>query len=55
MNEDLEKLEKEFWEWFDSLPIERKKKFWYWPDDMARYFFICHKQFENKGFTKEST
>jgi hypothetical protein len=48
LEQELEKLEKEFWEWFDTLPIERKTKFWYWTDDLARYFFICHKEWENK-------
>jgi hypothetical protein len=45
--EELEKLEREFWEWFDSLPLERKEKFWYWPDDMARIFFIWQRKKSN--------
>ena len=45
--EELEKIEREFWEWFDSLPLERKEKFWYWPDDMARFFFIWQRKKSN--------
>lgn len=26
---DYEKFKKEFWLWFDQLPVSQKKRFWY--------------------------
>lgn len=43
-------FKKEFWEWFDELPIDMKKKFWYYKEDMSEtnfYFSVYAKKFEN--------
>jgi hypothetical protein len=28
-----------FWEWFDETSIDTRKKFWYYPSDMAKLHF----------------
>ena len=42
-------FKKEFWEWFDSLPKEEKKKFQIYRNDMAELYFY------NKIYSKKST
>jgi hypothetical protein len=37
----------EFWEWFDSLPLSKKKAFWNYRDDAAEmnfYFTVWEKR-----------
>lgn len=29
-----------FWEWFDGLPKQDKKRFWDYKEDMAKFFFF---------------
>ena len=32
-----------FWNWFDSLNITEKSRFWYYQNDMAKiYFYFKH-------------
>lgn len=28
-----------FWEWFDSLPLQEKKRFWYYANDAAEVYY----------------
>lgn len=37
---DDPQFKKEFWEWFDRLPVEQRKKFMYYPADMAELNFF---------------
>ena len=34
-----EKFNNAFWDWFDSLPLDLRKKFWYYPADLAKVYF----------------
>jgi hypothetical protein len=39
-------FKKEFWKWFDSLPLQRKEVFWRYKEDMAEtnfYFTVWSK------------
>lgn len=39
-------FKKEFWEWFDRLPSQKKETFWRYKDDMAEtnfYFTVWSK------------
>jgi len=36
---EYKKFKKEFWEWFDSQPIEKKRMFWNFKEDMAETNF----------------
>lgn len=29
-----------FWEWFDGLPVDQKRPFWYYPEDAADIYFF---------------
>lgn len=46
--EEYTEFKKEFWLWFDSLPISEKKKFWYFKDDMAETNFYF-RVWQNNG------
>lgn len=37
-------FKKEFWEWFDNLPPEKKNVFWRYKEDMAEtnYYFSVY-------------
>lgn len=40
---EYKKFKKLFWVWFDALPNDKKKEFWYFKQDMAEtYFFFRH-------------
>ena len=36
---DTPEFKKEFWEWFDSLPKQKRKEFQEYPADMAELYF----------------
>ena len=33
-------FKKDFWPWFDALPLRRKRAFWYYKDDMSECFYF---------------
>lgn len=37
---EADKFNNKFWEWFDDLPIDNRKKFMYYPLDMAKLYFF---------------
>lgn len=41
-------FKKHFWEWFDSQPLEKKKMFWYFKEDMAETNFYFTSWSQNK-------
>lgn len=43
----------EFWNWFDSLPCEEKKRFWYYQQDAAEVFFY-NKFWKNQQITVDT-
>jgi len=48
-------FKKEFWEWFDELPIEMKKKFWYYKEDMSETNFYFSVYTKKSGNTKNNS
>lgn len=34
-----QKFKQLFWEWFDSIPIQEKEKYWYFKLDLATTYF----------------
>ena len=44
---DTPEFKKEFWEWFDSLPKQERRKFQEYPADMAELYFY------NKIYSKK--
>lgn len=43
---EYKEFKQKFWQWFDSLPIEKKKVFWRYKEDMAEtnfYFTVWSK------------
>lgn len=43
---EYQEFKREFWQWFDRLPTEKKKVFWRYKDDMAEtnfYFTVWSK------------
>jgi hypothetical protein len=44
---DYEVFKKEFWQWFDALPRNKKEMFWRYKEDMAEmnfYFTVYSKK-----------
>lgn len=44
-------FKRNFWEWFDKLPKEKKEQFWGYKDDMAEtnfYFTVWSKETREK-------
>jgi len=52
--EDLiyKQYKKEFWEWFDSLDVSTKKRFWYYPGNAA-FLYFCNKILPTKVIDKQ--
>ena len=42
-----------FWEWFDSLPIETKKMYWYHYDDMSGTYYSIMQMHKKKFIDKD--
>jgi len=36
---NYDKFKQEFWQWFDSLPVDKKEKYWYYGYDIAETNF----------------
>jgi len=43
---DYPKFKEHFWEWFDTLPPNKKNMFWSYKEDMAEtnYYFTVYKK-----------
>jgi hypothetical protein len=50
---DYLQFKREFWQWFDALPIAKKKTFWGYKEDMAEtnFYFTVYSKKQEKDNT----